>query len=503
LLSLALVNLFASLAFPLFRSHEAGLLIFVDMLAPLLTALACFHRSLTDSVETRRTWTLIAAGLVLGALGPIRFLHSGGTLDATRILTQTGNFFLFIEGIPIMLALSCASEDDGLRSFLWPDGLIAAIVIALAYFELFSVTPALSHLEPVTVADFSNVYAIQNGILACACTVRVILSSPGERRKIYFALSAFLWINAIDCAIFSHSPFVSAAPAPVLNVLWEAPFLLLLALLAFWPRAGHLIETEMAGVSTAAFVIDNLSPLSLSIGVIILASQIKKEYVVLQIFSITTAVMLFGIRTAMRQSSYVQGHLQVVHSQQALIEANAQLTREATRDGLTGAYNRRYFDQMLNEEWKRAIRAQQPLSLIIVDVDHFKSLNDRYGHPTGDAVLRAIVRTLTTVLRRPSDLLARYGGEEFAIILPGADLRGAMLVGEHIRTAVEYRQIPNDQPDSARVVTVSVGVGSEQPKVGSTPQGLLDKVDEALYRAKAEGRNQVCSYSITNRKDSA
>ena len=264
-------------------------------------------------------------------------------------------------------------------------------------------------------------------------------------------------------------------------------------MLTFWPKSLGQTQSKPRTASVSAFAVDNLSPFLLIIEIAIGVLQIGKQQVRFQIISLTSAMILFGARTVMRQSAYVRGYLQIVQDQQALLEMNAQLSRDATRDGLTGAYNRRYFDQMLGEEWKRAARARHHISLILVDVDHFKSLNDLYGHTTGDAVLRAIVRTLTTVLRRPSDLLARYGGEEFAIILPGVDIGGALLVAEHVRAAVERRQIPNDESGFGRVVTVSIGVGSDQPTIGSNSQEFLDRIDAALYVAKSQGRNRVCS----------
>jgi diguanylate cyclase (GGDEF)-like protein len=319
------------------------------------------------------------------------------------------------------------------------------------------------------------------------------LVPAGEKKKVYSAISAFLWLYAFVTMILSASKFKRGSETTFHDVVWELPFFLLLAALTFWPEADVTRTTEIAGGTTSNFLVDNLSPLSLTIGVIILASEIEKEHFVFKVLSISAAVLLFGIRTVIRQRDYLRAHLEVANSQEALIKANAQLSHQARRDGLTGVYNRRYFNQMLDQEWKRANRAKQPLSLIMIDVDHFKALNDRYGHPTGDAVLRAIVRSLTTALRHPSDLLARYGGEEFAIILPGVYLQGAVLVAEHMREMVERRCIPNEGSDVSQFVTLSIGVVSEQPTERSSSLEMLEKADAALYRAKSQGRNRVCN----------
>jgi diguanylate cyclase (GGDEF)-like protein len=494
LFALGLLNILACLAIDLTRPWERVPLKLFVAGASLLAALSCLHRCLSGPNETRTIWKLISVGLLLWTIGPVGFSFADAIAEPAQMIASKWNFFFFVYGIPILVAMSCANEDVRLKSFfLWPDGLIAALAAALAYVQMFSVLPDWRRLAPLSSADLSNVYSIQNGVLACACTVRLFSCPTGEKKKVYSAISAFLWLYAFVTMILSASKFKRGSETTFHDVVWELPFILLLAALAFWPEADVTRTTEIAGGTTSNFLVDNLSPLSLTIGVIILASEIEKEHFVFKVLSISAAVLLFGIRTVIRQRDYLQAHLEVANSQEALIKANAQLSHQATRDGLTGVYNRRYFNQLLDQEWKRANRAKQHLSLIMIDVDHFKALNDRYGHPTGDAVLRAIVRSLTTALRRPSDLLARYGGEEFAIILPGVDLQGAVLVAEHMREMVERRCIPNEGSDVSQFVTLSIGVVSEQPTERSSSLEMLEKADAALYRAKSQGRNRVCN----------
>ena len=494
LLALGLLNMVACSVLSMVSPSERGLLQFLVAVAPFLAASGCLQRGLSGSTETRTIWKLIAVGLFLWTVGQIGFSVGGSTREPAQMIGSKWDFFFFVYGIPILIAMSSANEVVGLRSFLWPDGANAVLAATLAYVRLFSALPESRWQVPLSSADLVNVCNIQNGILACACTVCLFSRPPGEKRKVFAALSGFLWIYGMVAAFWGTSKFGQGSGTTLQEgVLWEVPFLLLLTAIAFWPEASANMGTQRGEASTSDLVIDNLSPLLLALGVIILSSEIQREHFAFRVLSITAAVLLFGSRTAIRQRDFVRVHLRVVHDQQALMEANAQLNQQATRDGLTGAYNRRYFNQMLSEEWKRANRGKQSLSLILVDVDHFKSLNDRYGHPTGDAVLRAIVRSLTTALRRPSDLLARYGGEEFAIILPGVDPQGAMLVAEHMRRSVEERRIPNDGAASPRFVTVSIGVASEQPTEQGSPQEMLDKADAALYRAKSQGRNRICN----------
>lgn len=172
-------------------------------------------------------------------------------------------------------------------------------------------------------------------------------------------------------------------------------------------------------------------------------------------------------------------------------EAQAELERLATRDGLTSVANRRCFDQTLNTEWRRATREARALSLLMIDVDYFKFYNDTYGHQGGDECLRRIAAAMSGVVKRSSDSVARYGGEEFAILLPATDPEGASLVAERIRAAVESLAMPHEKSGVADHVTVSIGVASAIVSTGGMPTQLVGVADAALYRAKKEGRNRV------------
>ena len=169
--------------------------------------------------------------------------------------------------------------------------------------------------------------------------------------------------------------------------------------------------------------------------------------------------------------------------QQALLDANDQLEALATHDPLTGAKNRRAFDEKLAEEWSRAARYGTPLSLVMLDVDKFKLYNDSFGHQAGDEVLRKVARAVTAGIRG-TDFFARYGGEEFALILPNTDLEGAMILAERLRARIETA------PWTERAVTASVGVSSIGPEFGKAEE-LLGAADAALYGSKDRGRNRV------------
>ncbi|TPQ36839.1 diguanylate cyclase [Bradyrhizobium guangdongense] len=174
--------------------------------------------------------------------------------------------------------------------------------------------------------------------------------------------------------------------------------------------------------------------------------------------------------------------------------AEMALKELATKDGLTGLSNRRAFDQKLMTEWSRAQRTQQPLSLLFLDVDHFKLFNDRHGHQTGDECLRAVAGVVSRHAWRPLDLATRYGGEEFALVMPEMSSEEACAVAEAIRNAILDLQIAHGAEGAGKHVTLSVGVASHIPaEADDRPDRLLGSADQALYAAKRLGRNRVIS----------
>jgi diguanylate cyclase (GGDEF)-like protein/PAS domain S-box-containing protein len=166
----------------------------------------------------------------------------------------------------------------------------------------------------------------------------------------------------------------------------------------------------------------------------------------------------------------------------------------AMTDGLTGIANRRAFDEALKREWKRTLRHGTQISLLLLDIDHFKEFNDRYGHQVGDDCLRAVAQAAAGAVRA-TDMVARYGGEELALILPQVDVAGAGETAEKVRSVVEGLRVPHSgNPEGGGWVTASLGAATALARVGGTmrmPEGLLQAADHALYRAKHGGRNRV------------
>jgi diguanylate cyclase (GGDEF)-like protein len=175
------------------------------------------------------------------------------------------------------------------------------------------------------------------------------------------------------------------------------------------------------------------------------------------------------------------------------------LSYRATSDQLSGLANRRAFDGRLGEAWGQARASDAPLALLLLDIDHFKAFNDRYGHQAGDSAIQRVADALRRVLKRPGDFASRYGGEEFAVILPGVDDDGALLVAERIREEVLAENIPHAGSSVADRVSVSIGVAHLYPaRTERSSTGFLQMADEALYAAKRRGRNCVVNASVVS-----
>jgi diguanylate cyclase (GGDEF)-like protein len=168
------------------------------------------------------------------------------------------------------------------------------------------------------------------------------------------------------------------------------------------------------------------------------------------------------------------------------------LERMAHVDSLTGIANRRRFDEALDVEHRRCQRTEQPISLLLIDIDFFKHYNDHFGHGMGDRCLAQVAEALTQNAGRAADLVTRYGGEEFAVILPQTDGEGAMLTAERLREGVLELAIPHAPSSGQSLVTISIGISTVIPTIESPTSKLIEDADKKLYAAKAAGRNQSC-----------
>lgn len=188
-----------------------------------------------------------------------------------------------------------------------------------------------------------------------------------------------------------------------------------------------------------------------------------------------------------------------VNREKLLRQQSEELRRTNYLDPLTGIPNRRKLDESLSEEFRRAQRDQRPLTLILIDIDHFKRYNDHYGHPQGDQCLMRVATAIQACIKRAGDLAARYGGEEFAVLLPGMDDVKARVLAEDIRLRISALAIRHEASPVAPHISISLGVAVMVPEIGTNDiSALISAADVALYEAKREGRNRGVLFSITD-----
>jgi diguanylate cyclase (GGDEF)-like protein len=481
--------------------HEALVLIFPAQallsnvligISCLLAALACYWRSGIGFGTARTKWNLVALGVGLWFVGQLIYAYTDAKRPAAEQGTAAGSDFYFVlYGIPILLAIASSNEDEGSTTFLLIDSFQVVFAVCLTYLQLFSFTSLNANINPISSHRLWFVYLVENFTLAIAATLRLVARPTGEEHRLYRVLCIFLWVYAVFAAPLDYSDLIGHPSfAALLDPLWDAPFLLL-ALMALTskrePRRAQLPYTSNA----VALVINNGSPILFTFAVLAMGAYLARTKFALGIGAIALSLVLYCLRASLLQARYMRSQQKLMESERALMQANERLHELSFKDSLTQVANRRKFDQTLEMEWARAQRTGQPLSLLMIDIDHFKNLNDRYGHVAGDECLVAVARALNGTLRRAGDLLARYGGEEFVAILANIESEHALHVAEVMRQAVAELKIPNEGAPTGSLLTVSVGVVTQTEYPHHDAEALLEAGDKALYRAKCLGRNRV------------
>jgi len=256
------------------------------------------------------------------------------------------------------------------------------------------------------------------------------------------------------------------------------------------PFAGRLLLSLVAGVFVCWLIAEklNLSEhaqlLSLSIALAVALSIISHIARMASFESLRTLLLQ---EVAQKTVILEEKNLELKGTQRQLRIANIELKALSFTDALTGAYNRLYFDRQFLTEWQRARREQEPLSMILVDIDHFKELNDQHGHLVGDHALKFITELLKKGFQRGNDIVCRYGGEEFVILLPNTEPDQALIHANEVRKSIAAT--PFDHEGCPLSITASFGIGGLIPQPNHEPLGLLHDTDQALYHVKRNGRN--------------
>ncbi len=353
-------------------------------------------------------------------------------------------------------------------TWFWGNVLAASLFILLRWVESDDSLPLLLVWYGAIIAMNVTRWLFGQGFLPSQHYSGEELSEFGQRYLIYSTLISALW-GVSGIILFSPTSLTQAVHVLLLaGAIVAAMPVLALSSFALYVQIGAIL-------------------LPITLNMLLLGETAQQ--------SLALATLLLGVLLAMASRS-ITSLLNDLHAVQI------QVQEQAHTDPVTQISNRRYFDSTFKTEWRRAARESKPLSLLMIDVDHFKRYNDKHGHQAGDQCLQIIAQCIKAVARRASDVVARYGGEEFAILLPDTSPDDAALLAERVRKSVEDQRIPHSDGAIPRIVTISIGVSSCTPNPPHDshppneadviyPAMLLNAADRALYRAKRNGRNQI------------
>jgi diguanylate cyclase (GGDEF)-like protein len=457
---------------------------FFLLTVPALAIVGCFRLGRGMDSTAAWKWIALSIGLLLWDAALAMAAWQDLLHENTYMVTAVSGFVYFLYGVPLLLAVCSSPNDDRVQAVLLIDGIMAAAIGVLAYLEIFSLLPGDNQPEQLsTVTRIAYVYDGENVLLAALACLRVFAAESSEDGLFHRTLCAFLLSYSITSGFYNHLMVIRwqlDAGSPFDWVV-DVPFLLLTGITFNAPNHpswGRIHVTRWVVRMIHAGISISLPLALLMLGILVVAHS-----PVVGVISIVGSLVGYGLRNTLH-------HVRLQDSEEELLESRRVLERAALIDPLTGIGNRRAFDQALERDWRRAERAKEALSLLMIDVDHFKQVNDTSGHQKGDECLAAIGRALERTSPRVGDFVARYGGEEFACILPATDGIGATKVADRLRAAIEALQIEHPQSEHG-VVTVSIGVTACRSPNGLTPQMLIGTADRALYQAKSKGRNRV------------
>lgn len=456
--------------------------------APLAACVASYAQTRRSAVRSRTGWALFSMALLLWTAGMSLATVDFFSKPVEQEVAALYDLVYFLYGVPVLLAISLPAQSERVSISLWLDGLQAAITIGLVYVLFFGRLPfASGQVHPIPTLRLMWLFNIENLALAIGATLRLLSHRErGSQRRLYRVMAGFLWIYCLCAGIFNYQAAWLMEPKAIYDLLADLPFVILVVAVSV-PMADGAEDDAAPGDGPIALFIENVSPVLYTFALMALGAVAVRTHFRLGMGSIGVALAVYALRTTLLQNRYMR-------SQRALKEAHDRLEAMALEDALTRVANRRRFDQSLRMEWSRAQRLQSPLTLMFVDIDYFKSLNDRYGHPAGDRCLVEVAAALLSVLPRSGDLLARYGGEEFAVILVNADRSGAEVVAERMQAAIQALKIRNETATGG-FLSISIGIKTWDPEKSNSAdeslESLVEASDQALYRAKQNGRNRV------------
>ena len=483
--SVPLAFLLLQLGVFMLAPHQVGIgyAYVVMSLAPLLTAGACAWRARAEpSSSGKVAWSALALAMFVWSLGAADNLWQELILGHANEMYRNAMLAFNLAAVPLTFLLAGEWEVSGRRLVRGIDAVIA-LALGVGYFlHIWAMLTARGAPDAAGIDALVRQLDIQNVFLFVGAAIRWRAAVDPRERDMFRALALYAFVYMAIVAL--NNRFLAADPrfdARAGSAITLA-FALLWAFARRRPRDAAPVRVDPAAVR----IVRSASPIILAVALLVLSLFLIRVDYAAGAAGILIAVLGYGARNIVAQ---------VRHSEREdwLQRDRSELQAIAWTDALTGVANRRYMDRALERAAsvrRRERRETQSYAVLMVDIDHFKGLNDRYGHIAGDTCLRSVARSMQTALARPGDVLARYGGEEFIVLLHDADANGALIVAERVRAAVQSLAIEH-RGSPFQVVTVSIGVASASIHDGLPPASLVDAADKALYAAKCSGRNRV------------
>lgn len=449
---------------------------FCIVLAEWGAMIVCLRAARRAEDAVRMLWLLLVCSI---------FFHSTAmSLDVVAEVkgTPTFNyvprlqiFFSMLYGVPLLVAVSMQSDRRILAITRVIHTVLSIAVGAALYLLIFSLLTVRGSTDSSDAVLIARLFDGIDVFLALTSTVRWLGANQLKERGFFRILSIFLWLNTLLPAI--HNRILIRHDYVWLDLFISSPYAVLLALVLTARRRPARPPSPVL-----VRVVQSGSPIFLAAALVCVGLIAARSHFYVGLAAALVAIVGYGTLN-------IFVHSRGLETEESLLASKKALEQLVEVDALTGIANRRAFDRMLDREFAAVRRTRLPMSLLMIDVDHFKQLNDAMGHLAGDHYLVRIAAALRLALPRATDFVARYGGEEFTAILPATDSVGAGRIAERVRQSIVNLGLRHPTASSG-IVTVSVGFSTFDGSVAHPPVDLTQTADRALYKAKCTGRNR-------------
>jgi len=448
------------------------------MIAPLLAAAAAFRRGRSHAPSIRSSWDAIAWSLAIWAVAAFVNLWQEMILHRPDEVNRWAMLAFNLAVVPTTFMLASDWQLRGRQLLRVVDALVA-LALGYAYFlyTWHAMNDQAGKLD-AGVIDLAWLLDLQNLYLSAAGCARWYAAEDRDERDLFRTYAVYKLLYFVIVLVNDHV----FAPNPAYGPEYGTIITLAFAVLAGFALRGPSTSPVRPVTPVVVSTVRGGSPILLALALLAASLFLVRVDYLWGCVGILIAVLGLGVRVTLSQVLQME-------RDNALRRETSALKTIAWTDALTGIPNRLFFTEALARLW-RGERSRERPAILMIDIDHFKLLNDRYGHPAGDGCLQAVAQALRHALVRPDDVLARYGGEEFIVLLRDNPESGVRVVAEKLRAAVGSLAIENlDSP--YRIVTVSIGAASAELTDENTAVRLVESADRALYEAKCAGRNRV------------